>query len=203
MGMLSGGMTLRRFRVVGELPPSWRTDFVDRLHKMAFREPKGDAGKEEYEGWVRVQNLLDTDFADLDGWLFQQFAVFCLRVDKKTLPGKLLAAHVDKRCREEAEKRGITRVPSSLKKEIKEKLETEWLERALPRVTLVELCWNTQDGWLVLGNTSDAVADRIRKRFQRTFNLDLVPWSPLDAVKATDVRESLLASAPTSPGGEA
>ena len=52
-----------------------------------------------------------------------------------------------------------------------------------------------------MGTTSEKTIDRIRKRFSRSFGLDLVPWSPLDAVRSPDLREALLASAPE--GGEA
>lgn len=201
MGLLNGGVTARRFRVVGDLPDAWRDQFRERLTKNAFREPPTRVAKEEIEGWVRVQNLLDTDFDDFNLWLFQAFAVFSLRVDKKVLPGKLLSAHVDKKCREWARERGVERVPASIRKEIKEKMETEWLDRAFPRVAVTELAWNVTEGWALIGTTSEKTIDRIRKRFSRTFQLDLVPWSPLDAVKTADVREALLASAPS--GGEA
>jgi DNA recombination-dependent growth factor C len=201
MGLLNGGVTARRFRVVGDLPDAWRDQFRERLTKNAFREPPTRVAKEEIEGWVRVQNLLDTDFDDFNLWLFQAFAVFSLRVDKKVLPGKLLSAHVDKKCREWARERGVERVPASVRKEIKEKMETEWLDRAFPRVAVTELAWNVTEGWALIGTTSEKTIDRIRKRFSRTFQLDLVPWSPLDAVKTVDVREALLASAPS--GGEA
>jgi hypothetical protein len=82
-------------------------------------------------------------------------------------------------------------------------LEAEWLDRALPRVALTELCWNVNEGWLLLGALSDSIADRVRKRFHRTFGLELVPWSPLDALPAGAVRESVMNTSPITPGGEA
>ncbi|HMV68293.1 MAG TPA: recombination-associated protein RdgC [Myxococcota bacterium] len=201
MGLLNGGVTARRFRVVGDLPDGWRDHLRERLEKNAFREPPNRVAKEEVEGWVRVQNLLDTDFDDFNLWLFQAFAVFSLRVDKKVLPGKLLSATVDKECRKWARDRGVERVPASMRKEIKERIEAEWLDRALPRVAVTELAWNVTEGWALVGTTSEKTIDRIRKRFSRSFGLDLVPWSPLDAVRSPDLREALLASAPE--GGEA
>lgn len=202
MGLLSGGVSARRFRVVGELPASWRDVFRDRLEKSAFREPATKGGKEEIEGWVRVQNLLDADFDDFNLWLFQGFALFCLRVDKLVLPGKLLSAHVDKRCRDWAAKAGVQRVPSAKRKEIKEALEQEWLARAFPRVVTTEIAWNVTEGWALIGTTSEKTIDRMRKRFSRTFGLELVPWSPLDALDPAG-RETIMQTVPEITGGEA
>jgi len=202
MGLLSGALTMRRFRVGGALPDGWRERLRDGLEEHAFREPPVEARKEEYEGWVRVQNLLDADFDDYNQWLFQNHAVFALRVDKKVLPGKLLRAHVDKKCRAWCADKGVERIPASVRKEIQEKLEEDWLKRALPRVTVIEICWNVVDGWVVLAGASEKVADRVRKRFHRTFGMELLPWSPLDAVSDRALREELMATSPTL-GGEA
>jgi recombination associated protein RdgC len=203
MGVLTGGMTVRRFRVAGDVPDGWREIYRDRLNKLAFREPTGGMGKEEVEGWVQVHNLLDTSFDDHNRWLYNQYAVFALRVDKKSLPAKLFKATVQKRCQAWCVERGVEKIPNATKKEIAEKLEAEWLDRTLPRVTLTELCWNVNDGWLLIGGHSDKVADRVRTRFHRTFGLVLVPWSPLDALADARVREAVLASSPSQPGGDA
>jgi DNA recombination-dependent growth factor C len=196
MGLLSGSLTARRFRVVGDLPPDWRERFREQLEKNCFREPVGRAGKEEYEGWVRVQNMLDTDFNDANLWLFNNYALFALRVDKKTLPGKLLNATVERRCRAWAAEASVQRVPTAKKKEIKEAIEAEWLERALPRVQLTEIGWDIVEGWALISGASEKVVDRVRKRFVRTFGLDLLPWSPLDAIAAPATVENLLQSKP-------
>lgn len=203
MALLKGAVTARRFRVHGELPEGWRERFRDRLNAMAFREPASSTGKEELEGWVQVHNLLDTSFDDFNQWLYNSFAVFALRVDKKALPARLLRAHVDKMCREWAEERGIERVPSAKKREIKEALEEEWLRRSLPKVAITEVVWNLDEGYLLIDSLSEGVGDRIRKRFHRTFGLELQPFSPLDYVKDAAQREAILASAPSNPGGEA
>jgi DNA recombination-dependent growth factor C len=202
MGILTGAMTARRFRVVGDLPSGWRDVFRERLDSMAFREPVSRTGKEEVEGWVQVHNLLDTNFSNFNDWLSGPYAVFSLRVDKKTLPANLFRATVEKRCREWCEQRGSERCPAAVKKEIQERLELEWLERTLPRVSVTEICWNTNEGWVLVGALSDKVGDRVRKRFHRTFGLELHAWSPLDWLDDASTVEKLLATGPSSMGGE-
>ncbi|MCB9662566.1 MAG: recombination-associated protein RdgC [Alphaproteobacteria bacterium] len=203
MGLWKGAVTARRYRVVGQVPQGWREAWRERLDAMAFREPTGTTGKEELEGWVQIHNLLDTSFSRMDRWLYDPFAVFALRVDKKTLPAKLFSATVEKRCEAWCAERGTEKVPAAVKREIKEQLEEEWLARALPRVTLVEVSWNVRDGWALVGTTSEKACDRVRTRFHRTFGLELQPWSPLDFVEDAGTRSSLVASGPSAFGGEA
>jgi len=204
MGLFAGALTARRFRVVGELPKSgWRDVVRERLDAFAFREPVGRVGKEEIEGWVLVQNLLDTSFQDFERWLFDPWVVFALRVDKKALPAKLFRATVEKRCEAWCRERGVERCPASAKKEIQERLEEEWLDRALPRVALTEIAWNVQTGQVLVGGLSSSVAERVRKRFHRTFGLELHPWSPLDGLDDPGLAERLLGSTPAVFGGVA
>jgi DNA recombination-dependent growth factor C len=206
-------MTARRYVVPGALPAGWREKWREQLDAMAFREAVGNAagaaasggtqGKEELEGWVLSQNLLDTDFSNFDRWLFDRFAVFALRVDKKSLPANLVKATVEKRCRAWCEEKGVERCPASVKKELREKLEEEWLKRTLPRVALTEVVWNVTEGWVLVGTLSEKTNERVRKRFHRTFGLELQPWSPLDWVERADTRDGLLATAPFAVGDAA
>lgn len=204
MGILSGAMTVRKFRVVGELPENWRTIYRDRLDDYAFNEnaaaseEHGDStsGKAELEGWVQIHNLLDTTFDDPTRWLYNNFAVFALRVDKKSLPAALFRATVAKRCENWCKEAGVEKCPGAKKREIKDALEAEWLKRTLPRVAITECCWNVTDNWLLLHSLSEATADRFRKRFLRTFGLKLIPQSPLDWLGDRAAAEALIATAP-------
>ena len=84
MAILTGAMTVTRLRVLEPgLHEGWRDLYRDRLNEHAFREPPQGVGREEVEGWCQVHNLLDTEFDDFNMWLYQDWAVFALRVDKK------------------------------------------------------------------------------------------------------------------------
>lgn len=196
MGIVSGSLTIARFRVVGELPEGWRETFRARLDEFAFRDPPVGQGKEEVEGWVQVHNLLENSFADFNTWLYNDVAVFALRVDVKRLPAKLFRATVDKRKQAWCEERGVERCPNAIVTEIKEDLEREWLERTLPSVSVTEAAWSLTNQWMVVHSLSEGTAERFRKRFFRTFGLKLVPWSPLDWLEDRGMVESVLSQPP-------
>ncbi len=204
MGVLSGPMTARRFRVMGDLPEGWRDLFRDKLTEFSFREPPGGVGKEEVEGWVSSHNLLDTDFSDFNRWLYSgtgHYGVFTLRADKKSLPAALFKAHLEKKCQEWCLKEGRERTPNAVKNEIKERMEEEWLVRAFPRVALTEILWRIDAGYVLVGASSEKTLDRVRKRFLQTFGLRLVPFSPLDWVDQR-TRDDLLSTSPSLGGAQ-
>jgi DNA recombination-dependent growth factor C len=204
MGIISGALTGARFRVEGDLPGGWRETFRDRLNDLAFRDPQERLGKEEVLGWVLTQNLLDTDFTDFNKWLYGDWALIALRTDKKKLPARLFRATLEKRCEAWGRERGVERVPNTVKTELKERLEEEWLARALPSVAVTEAVWNVQTGVLLLGALSEKPIDAFRKRFFQTFGLKLTPWSPLDWLASRGDVERLLARVPselTAAGG--
>ncbi|MFT4627515.1 MAG: recombination associated protein RdgC [Myxococcota bacterium] len=196
MGIMSGAMTVARFRVVGDLPGEWREQFRDGLNSYAFREPATAQGKEEVEGWVQVHNLLDTTFDDFNQWLYDDYAVFALRVDKKRLPAKLFRATLQKKIQEWCKERELERCPASVRSDLKDELEHTWLARTLPSVAVTEAAWCLSQRYLLLHSLSESKADRFRKRFLRTFGLRLIPWSPLDFLADREQVEQLSAHAP-------
>jgi DNA recombination-dependent growth factor C len=180
MPVFSGALTLRRYRVAGEVPDDFRTRYADALRANAFHPPPSAQHKAEVLGWCEVHNLLDTEFDVPERWLYNQYLVAAMRVDKKTVPAKLFRAHLDKKVAAWCQEQGRTRCPASVKVELKDLLEADMLARCLPRVTTAEFCWNVVEGWLAFHNASDGMNDRFRTLFRNTFGLVLHPWSPLD-----------------------
>lgn len=197
MGVVSGAMTVARFRVSGEPPQGWRESYRDKLDEFAFQEPPQGLGKEEVEGWVQVHNLLDNEFSDYNRWLYNDVMLFALRVDKKRLPAKLFKATLDKKCAAWCAERDVQRAPAAVRQELKEELEAQWLARTLPTVAVTEAAWHLNSGWFLIHSLSEGMAERFRKRFFRTFGLKLIPWSPLDYVHDRELVDGLLARAPS------
>lgn len=180
MGILKGALTARRYTVLGETPEGFRITYADAMNAYAFRDPGSKTSKEETWGWVRSQNLLYTDFDDLNHWLHGHYALFSLRVDKKVLPAAYFRAHLERSIAEWCVENGAKVAPRGVKSEIKERLEFEWLQKALPRVKVMEVCWNMAENTVLFANVSDRENDRFRKLFHQTFGLRLQATNPLD-----------------------
>jgi recombination associated protein RdgC len=192
MGILSGALTARRYRVAGQVPSGFRESFAESLRSYAFREKSGINAGEEVAGWVEIHNLLDTSFEDLNRWLYDRYAIFSLRVDKKVVPAKLFKAHLDKRVEAWCQEQQRQRCPAAVRGELKELLEFEMLQRTLPRVSVYEVCWNIDAGWLLFHNLSDRANERFVKLFFETFGLHPQPSAPLDLVAGEPALAELL-----------
>lgn len=180
MAILKGPMTVRRYRVNGEAPEGFRMKYSDALEAHSFREPASLTHREEVVGWVESKNMLYQNFSDINRWLWEPYAMFSLRMDKKVLPVKWVRALRDQRVREWCEGQGQQMAPSSVKRDIKDAVETELLTKTLPRVQLIEVCWNVDEGWLLFNSQSVRVNDIFRKRFHATFGLELHAQHPLE-----------------------
>lgn len=182
MGIMKGPLTARRYRVDGEPPENFRELYLEALTRDAFREPLSPVHKEEVAGWVQAHNLLDTTFDDLNRWLYNQYALLAIRVDKKVLPATLFKAHLQKRQQAWCVEQGRERVPAKVKEELKEALEQEMLRQTLPKVQVTEVVWNIAEGWALFHSGSEVANDRFRKFFHRTFGLVAVPFDPIDYI---------------------
>lgn len=198
MGALKGAISARRYQVLGDIPADFTPLYIEKLNDNAFRDALSAAHKEERLGWVQVHNLLDTEFDDSNLWLYQQYMVFAMRVDKKVLPATLFRAMLQKRQQIWCKANNREKVPFSVKAELKETLETEMLAQTLPRVTIAEAVWNTREGWVLFHSHAEAQNDRFRKLFHRTFGFILRPFAPLDFLSdMPGVAERLMASGGT------
>lgn len=203
MGILTGALSVRRYRVDGELPDDWRESFRDGLNASGFQENRSRTSKEERHGWVQYHNLLDTTFDDTTKWMYNHYLLFSMRVDKKTLPARLFRAHLDKRVQGWCEENKRERCPAAVKTELKEALELEMLAQTLPRVAVHEACWNTNEGWVLFHNGSDLVNDSFRKLFMRTFGMTPYLHDPLDYLGATPgLAETLLSTGASDLRGD-
>jgi DNA recombination-dependent growth factor C len=195
MGILKGGLSARRYRIIGDLPGDYTDPFIEAMNTNQFREPQSPTHKGEASGWCQVHNLLDVDFSDINLWSYNHYLLFALRVDKKVVPAKLLRAHLEKRMEAWCKANNRTRVPAAVKEELREALEQEMLLKVLPRVQTIEVVWNVNDGWALFTNDSELANERFQKLFLRTFGMRAVPWSPLDELAGSEGLPEALVSA--------
>ncbi len=180
MGIMRGAISVRRYRVAGDVPEDFRTVYADALADHAWREPREWLPGVEAIGWCEIHNLLDTEFTDINKWLYNEYLVAAMRVDKKSLPGALMKAHLDKRVQAWCLEHQRPKAPAKVKSDIKDQLQFEMLQKTLPRVQTFEFSWNLAEGHVLFHASADRANDEFRKLFRHTFGLVLLPWSPLD-----------------------
>lgn len=191
MSLLSGAVTLRRYLVSGSVPDNFRSSFADALQARAFQAPAAVTLGQTY-GWARADNLLETDFGAIDRWLFNQYAVFLLRIEQRKLPPRLFRAMLKQRVAAWCQEHKRERAPAVVRTEIKELLEDELAARTLPLVRTHEVVWNIHEGWVAIDSHAQGVGDMFTKLFRDTFGLGLVEAGPLEWLRdAPDTVERL------------
>lgn len=179
MGLLAGGLSFRRYRVVQPLPDGFRDQYLASIQHYAHQENLKHRSKEPVMGWVSVRDPADTEF-DLNKVLYDHYFVLGLRIDKKTLPAKLFAILLERKYREIKQERGVERLGKNHKLEIKEALEEELLGQNLPTVNIYDVAWDIGSGEVLFFGTSEALNDYVRGFFHDTFQMRLYPDRMVD-----------------------
>lgn len=181
MPLLTGALGGRRYRVIGDFNPEIRETYLDRLREEAFREPRSAAKGGENLGWVTLHNLCDTEFSG-ESCFFTQYFCFSLRIDNKRLPAKLVKALLELRMRDWLAESGREKVPTVVKKEMREQLELELFPRQLPSVAVHDVCWDLTRGTAHFFSNSGRANEVFRTLFAKSFQLETRPIGPLQLI---------------------
>ena len=178
MGLLNGAMSIRRFVVLDKPPKGFAVDYIDAFHDHAFRSTTDVLSEEVRCGWSIIHNLLDQDFSTIQRWYVEPYIFGMMRIDKKTVPSNYFRAKVKLKIEEWCLANKQEKAPAKIRREIKEKIKNELLSKTFPKVKTVEFCWNIEESYLILHNTSRTVNEQFIKLFFETFGIGLEPFYP-------------------------
>lgn len=172
----------QRYIVDGTPPEGFRDIYEDALRSNAFVDYLTPSAGGQRSGWCHVDDVLGVIF-DRNDWLFNQYAVFALRVEDKSVPSSILQPALRARVAAWCQESGRERCPAKVKAELRELVEAELLPRTQPKRQTYAVCWHLNEGWVTFAGTSASRRDAFRKLFHRTFGLRLVPADPLDVIE--------------------
>lgn len=179
MGLITGGLTFRRYRVYQPLASDFRDTFLEGVTRHAHQENLKSRTKDPNIGWVNIFDAGDTYF-DLNKILYDRYLVLGLRVDKKAVNGKLFNILLERQYQQVMEERKVERLAKNHKEEIKEALEEELLSQTLPSVNVFDLAWDIHSGQVFFFGTSDLVNEFVQGFFHDSFNHRLYPERTVD-----------------------
>lgn len=195
MGLIKGNLSLTRYRVKEE-PPEVLTDeyLSERLSKNSFVDIEHVA--EEFSlGWVEFLDHLSWEFSPAS-YRFSGILAFSLRLDKRKVSPKALGRYYAIREAEYVAK--LDRRPNSLaKKELKEAVKSELLQRSLLSTELLEVVWLFKENEIWLAGIGEKRREVFEELWSRTFGLSLqmlVPATWSLELLAGDLRQALLDS---------
>lgn len=169
MGFLSGSASFVRFSVEGELPENPLDFIAERIMAYSFRDI--DDTYDEYSiGWVSVLNMFDSQF-QFASYAAGDYITLTLRVDERKVSPAILKKFVQKEEERVKQEKQLPKLGRSLKVEIKERIKTELMRKAIPLPVIYDLCWNLTESSLLFFSTNKKAHAVLEDFFKETFGL--------------------------------
>lgn len=184
MGLLSSSLSVARYRVEGEIEGSLVETVKQGLKKNAITEIE-DEYAEITIGWTPFESPFEPDFEKFT-FTFGTYFLFTLRIDKKSIPSKIVQKQVAMEITKRLKESGREFVSKNEKTDIKEMI-TEKLMRQMPSVpNMYDVLWIPEDNSLMFCTTQKAANEELETLFKNSFKLKLIrlfPFTMADGCK--------------------
>jgi recombination associated protein RdgC len=200
MSLLSASVSITRYRVEGKLGTPVLETVAAVLKKNAISEID-DQASQKVSGWTSFEKPYQPDFSG-SNFVFGAYLVFGLRIDKKTIPAKLIQKHFMIESARRLAESGRQYLSRNEKQTIKDHV-VEALYLKVPAVPHVyDIIWNYEESVLWFFSNLKAANEELETLFLRSFGLTLIRMFPYTAAQlSSDLsnteKDILLKLAPT------
>lgn len=171
MGIISSSQSITRYTVEGEFEPSAGgvAEQVGRsLVENAIPEVIGEFD-EITAGWVPVEAPYDPDFGR-HSFIFGAYIVFSLRIDKKSIPAKVLQKEIALAYETKLKETGREFLSKNEKTEIKEAILDRLMRGAQAVPSLFDILWDYEGKTVYLFSSQKAASELFETLFLKSFN---------------------------------
>jgi len=183
MGLLSSRMSITRYQVTGQLDGSVHETVYQGLKQHSIPKIEDDSS-EATVGWTSFETPYAPDFEGYS-FVFGAYMLFALRIDKKSIPPKLIQKHYALNTSKHLADTGRRFLSGNEKKAIKENV-INTLARRIPAVPNVyDLVWEYDSASLWFFTNLKAMNEALETLFVKSFNLQLIRLVPYTAAVLT------------------
>ena len=201
MGILSSAVSITRYKVEGKLKEPVLETILNGLEQNSVSEIDDDVS-ERAVGWTSFESPFNPDFRG-SSFDYGSYLSFSLRIDKKTIPPKVLKKYRDIESARRLAESGRTYLSKDEKQSIKENVTTLF-HRKLPATPHVyDVLWNLAGSRLLFFSNLKVANEELETLFFKSFRLTLIRLFPYTIADLTvdlspDERDRLLNLTPTS-----
>lgn len=199
MGLISSTHSISRYHVDGNIEGSITKEVLNGLTKYSI--PKIENEYDEISvGWTPVESPYNPDFEKFS-FQFGTYFLFSLRIDKKSIPLKLIQKYMVSEIEKKKEKSGREFISKNEKSEIKE-MVTDILMHKIPAIPNVyDVLWDYEEKNLYLYSTQKAANEFFETLFLKSFHLKPIRLFPYTIVEtksnfSTSQKDRVLTLAP-------
>ena len=200
MGLLSSRISITRYKVSGQLDGSVHETVYQVLKQHAMPKIEDD-GSEAIVGWTSFENPYAPNFEGYS-FVFGAYMVFAMRIDKKSIPPKLIQKHYALEIAKHLADTGRHFLSGNKKKAVKEHV-VNTLNRRIPATPNVyDLAWHYQEASLWFFSNLKSANEAFETFFIKSFGLQLIrlfPYTTADLIAglSSGERDLLLKLAPS------
>jgi hypothetical protein len=200
MGLFSAAVSITRYRVDGKLEDAVTETVAKGLKKNAIAEIDEDT-IEKGSGWTSFENPFQPAFEE-SSFVYGNLFIFSLRIDRKSIPAKLLKKHVALETSKRLAKTRRHFLSKDEKQALKEKVTAELSLKIPATPNVYDLIWDYEKSALCFFSNLRSANEELETLFKRSFNLSLIRIFPYTAAdQQSDLtdpeRDVLLGLSPT------
>ncbi|NJL60412.1 MAG: recombination-associated protein RdgC [Desulfobacteraceae bacterium] len=176
MGLLSSSVSVMRYKVEGQLKEPITDTIAQALKHNAFTEIEDEA-EEKLSGWTSFVHPFSPDFEG-SSYMFGTYLVFSLRIDKKSIPSKLVRKHYSIEADKKLAETGREYLSRSERLAIREHVLDVLTLRIPASPNLYDLMWDYEAGMLWFFSTQKSANEELESLFSKSFKLSLIRLFP-------------------------
>jgi len=176
MGLLSSRNSITRYQVTGQLDGSVHETVYQGLKQHAIPKIEDD-GSEATAGWTSFESPYAPDFEGYS-FVFGTYMVFALRIDKKSIPPKLIKKHYALNVAKRLADTGRPYLSGNEKKSIKDHVVNTLIHRIPATPNVYDLVWDYDAASLWFFSNLKAANETLESLFVKSFNLQLIRLFP-------------------------
>ncbi|MBF0302296.1 MAG: recombination-associated protein RdgC [Desulfamplus sp.] len=184
MGLLSSSVSVARYRVDGKIEENVMETIHAGLKQNAITTIE-DEYAEITMGWTPFESNFNPDFEKFT-FTFGDFFLFSLRIDKKSVPSKIIQKHISIEVQRKLKEEGRQFLSKNEKTEIKENV-TDKLMRQMPSTpNIYDVLWNHEAQQVLFFSTQKAANEELETMFTKSFKLRLIRLFPFTIIEGSE-----------------
>ena len=181
MSILSGTVSITRYKVQGKINAPIIDNISDGLKRNTILEIDNQIS-DKSTGWTSFDKPFQPDF-DGSSFVYGNYFVFALRIDKKNIAAKVLKKHYTIEVAKRLADSGRDFLSKNEKKLVKEHVISQLSVRIPATPHIYDLVWNYEESMIWFFSNLKAANEELETLFSKSFNLSLIRLFPYTAAQ--------------------